>query len=326
MGQNQSEQIIEALNEQQDIYYIKRQLTHLSKSPCFKGYKKRKEGNNDESSKHKHKQKPYDETKSFFLKLVPYDTEIEVKYFDREQKIINLFSDDPEILKNEKVVDIPLKDKRYVMVPTTYYHLNDAFEYLSKNFNEINEKVIRSISFQGVKILKLLKTQKVVHNNIKFENFIVQSDSPVKISLTDFKMAQILNENEKSNNLTGTTVYKAPEILKKMGHDYPADMWSLGANIYLSFLKMFPFGIKRSDDESEILNKIENNKLTNEGNVIPDDAWDCISKMLVKDPNERITPDDALNLKWFDAEMNPPSVAPASNEIHLNTGEDDDDE
>lgn len=322
MGQNQSESIIDALNKEQNIYYIKRKLSHLSKSPCFKGYRMKKEINEDSKS-HKNK-KPYDETKCYFLKLVPYSTEIEVKYFDREQKILSLFTEDPEILKNEKVVDIPHEDKRYLLVPAPYYHQNDAFEYLSHNFNELDEKVIRSISFQAVKILKILKIQKVVHNNIKFENFIVQSDSPVKISLTDFKMSQILNENEKSNMLIGTTVYKAPEILKKLGHDFAADMWSLGANIYLSFLKKFPFSIEISDDESEVLHKIENNELSNKGNVIPTDAWECITKMLVINPDERITPDDALNLKWFESELNPPAVAPAPNEIRLFTGEEDD--
>lgn len=318
MGQNQSDNLVDTLNKEQEEYYIKRKLHHLSRSPCFKGYKRIQADENEKS----HKKIPHDKTRCYFLKIFPYDNEKEVKYFDREQKILELFLDEAEILKNEKTVTISIKDKKCILVPTIYYRLNDVFEYLW-HMTELDEKLIRSISFQAVKILKLLKERQVVHNGIKFENFIVVSDSPVKISLTDFKLAQILNQNEKSNEFIGTSVYKAPEVLKKEGHDFSADMWSLGANIYLNFFRQFPFDIEQDDDETVILNKIEKNTLHNRNHLASDDAWECITKMLTLNPAERIGPEDAINLKWFDIELNPPTVAPDPNEIHINDGHED---
>lgn len=32
---------------------------------------------------------------------------------------------------------------------------------------------------------------------------------------------------------------------------------------------------------------------------VSDEAWECVSRMLVKDPSERITVEEALKLNWF---------------------------
>ena len=308
MGQNQSENIIDDLNKAQNIYYIKSKKSHLSKYPCFKGYPR---STSDSAAHTKDKKISYDDKSCFFLKLLPYSTTIEKKCIDREQELLQIFDEDKEILKNEKLVNVNLDDKECVLVPSKYYTLKDVFEYLWHEVHYTDEKLICVISFQALKILKILKDHNVVHNGIKFENFIVESENPVKIILTDFKHAQKINEEEKSKMFGGTSIFKAPEVLEKKGHDFSAEMWSLGCNIYLSLFNKYPFDIEQDDDDNTILYKIKNNELTNKNKLASKDAWDVITKMFVLRPESRITPEEAIELDWFEEQRTPPNVAPA---------------
>ena len=297
MGQNQSEALIDNLNKLQNTFYIKTQKTHLTRYPSFKGFLRI---SSDLDSHSKGQKIPHDKKISYFIKLVSYNTEQEKICFDRMQKLLKLFKNYPEIIKHEKIVNITLSQNQYMLVASRFYQATDLFEYLWHSVIYIDEDLIRNIAFQCIKILKLLKSHQILHNHIKFENFIVKTEYPFKIALTDFKYAIKLDKTEKSTSLCGTSLYKAPEVLQHKPHDYASDMWSLGANIYLALFKKFPFDIEAGDDELTILNKIKNNVLVNKNMIASNEAWKCINAMLTINPNERITPEEALTLPWFD--------------------------
>jgi serine/threonine protein kinase len=90
-----------------------------------------------------------------------------------------------------------------------------------------------------------------------------------------------------SHLFVGTPEYISPEVLE---HNYPligpgVDIWALGVMIYLFFTGITPFNAKK---ESELLENIKNVKYSFDNTDIPDDAKDLISKILVKDPKQRI--------------------------------------
>lgn len=303
MGQNQSEALIDNLNKLQNTFYIKTQKSHLSKYPCFKGFLRI---SSDFDSHSKGQKIPHDKKTSYFIKLVSYNTEQEKRCFDRMQILLKMFNNYPEIIKQEKIVNITLSQSQYILVASKFYQSTDLFEYLWHSIVFIDEDLIRNITFQCIKILKLLKSHQILHNNIKFENFIVKTEYPFKIGLTDFKYAIKLEKGEKSKSLCGTSLYKAPEVLQRKPHDFASDMWSLGANIYLALFKKYPFEIEADDDEFTILNKIKNNVLVNKNMIASNDAWKCINAMLAINPNQRISPEEALMLPWFDKFMKRP--------------------
>ena len=87
----------------------------------------------------------------------------------------------------------------------------------------------------------------------------------------------------------GTPEYVSPEVLE---YNYSligpgVDIWAFGIMIYLFFTGSTPFKAKT---EQEILENIKNVKYSFDDteNKIPDEAKDLISKILVKDPRERI--------------------------------------
>ncbi|KAK8866978.1 hypothetical protein M9Y10_009947 [Tritrichomonas musculus] len=297
MGNYQSEPTVDHLNQLQNIYYIKLKMPNISKYPCFKGFRRI---SSDIKSNRKNKKIPYDKKTSYFLKLVSYTTEQERRCFNREQKLLKLFQDYPEIIKPEKIVNISLSQKQYFIVASKFYQSKDLFEYLWHTVHIIDDDLICNITFQCLKILKILKTHQVLHNNIKFENFIVMTEYPLKLALTGFKYSCKLDEREKSSSRCITSLYKSPEVLQCRQHDFAADMWSLGANIYLALFNRYPYEIEQRDNETMILDKIKKNELANRNMLASNEAWRCISAMLEVNPNVRITPEEALQLPWFD--------------------------
>lgn len=203
------------------------------------------------------------------------------------------------------------------MVPTKYYSYGDVYYYVW-HLDQISAELVRSISYEALGILKILKERHVVHNNIKFENFLVDSINPLKILITDFRHAQVLKEGEKSKSKGVTPIFEAPEVLENLDHDYSSDVWSLGIDIYLSLFLELPFDIKRGDDENIILQKIKTNKLVNLNDKASDDAWECITKILTLNPEDRITASDALKLNWFIPEVNKEKFSPLSSNLSAN--------
>lgn len=295
MGQNQSEErIINYLNKHQTTYFVQSELHRKSNTRHFISFKR-----NDDDTVNLE-----DEKNCYILKILPYDNEEKITKFQKDQEILNLFKDNPQILNNEETIELTIEFKKYIIVPTKYYHQGDVYYYIWHR-DIITVGLVRSVAFQAIQILGLLKEHHVVHNDIKFQNFLVESVKPLQIALHDFNYAQILNDDEKSNQCGGTPVFEAPEILEKKEHDYSSDIWSLGANIYLALCSELPFGLTDDDDdESKILDKIKNNQLENKNDKVPPDAWECITKMLTFNPDDRITPKDALDLNWFLPEIN----------------------
>lgn len=104
--------------------------------------------------------------------------------------------------------------------------------------------------------------------------------------------------------MSGTSIFKAPEVLERKPHDYQADIWSLGMNIFYHLYFEYPFNIKETDNETNfeslLKKKIDSNDIyKKENDGVSDEAWEFLEAVLEKDPNKRITVEDALKLKWF---------------------------
>lgn len=144
---------------------------------------------------------------------------------------MDLFTNDPEIIKYSEILPVILYNRKHILVSMQFYPKVDLLYYLWRPLYSFDEHIICLVAFKTLKILQLLKDKNVVHNDIKFENFIVASEYPFEIILTDFESTQIVNENGQSDIITGTSIFKAPE---KKPHDYQADLWSLEMNIFFT--------------------------------------------------------------------------------------------
>jgi len=102
----------------------------------------------------------------------------------------------------------------------------------------------------------------------------------------------------------GSPGYVAPEILEDSGYNKSSDIFSIGVILYILLTGRPVF-------RGYILNELlRNNKKceveypAKNWDKISDKAKDLVSKMLKKDPKERISAKEALAHSWFNQEEN----------------------
>ena len=120
-----------------------------------------------------------------------------------------------------------------------------------------------------------------------------------QIKVTDFGLSKIVVPDEIMMESCGTPAYVAPEVLLKKGYRKEVDMWSAGVIFYTLVCRQLPF---QSQDRKTTFNHIMEKDPDYENhcfNRFSLHVKDLLSKMLVKNPQERITPEAALNHPFF---------------------------
>ena len=126
--------------------------------------------------------------------------------------------------------------------------LNDYYRKYDKPFPQ---NVVQHIMRQIIKGFVYLHSSKILHRDIKLENFLVifqnQEDKEnlnmlnAVIKITDFGFARYLKADNLAKSLLGNPINMDPHILRKMaridnetefGYDEKADIWSLGTITY----------------------------------------------------------------------------------------------
>ncbi|ORZ20504.1 kinase-like domain-containing protein [Absidia repens] len=199
----------------------------------------------------------------------------------KHQRIVQFFScfeDDNnvylimELCENKTLIEM-LKARRHLTEPETRYYLVqllDACRYM-------HEKM-------------------VVHRDIKLSNIFL--DHKMNIKLGDFGLSAMLETPEdRKRTVCGTPNYMAPEILfGNHRHNQKADIWALGVVLYTLLTGSHPF---QMEDHNEIYRKIRANSkkptyVFSEQGSTSSEAKDLVSKMLVNDPDERLSISDIL--------------------------------
>lgn len=74
---------------------------------------------------------------------------------------------------------------------------------------------------QLLSAVNYLKTKNIVHRDIKPENILYVKGSDSEIKLVDFNVSRMLKEESKTlRSLTGTPVFRAPEMITQLPYDF----------------------------------------------------------------------------------------------------------
>ena len=127
--------------------------------------------------------------------------------------------------------------------------------------------------------------------------YLNEQKTKFKVLLSDYGVSnQIgsLTGNYKTH--AGTQIIMAPEILKGEKYNNKCDLWSLGVNIFQLYTKKPPYS---GSYDNVILQQIDKKGQT-VLNVIEDKTLkDLLSKLLVKNPNDRISWEEYFNHEFF---------------------------
>jgi serine/threonine protein kinase len=126
-------------------------------------------------------------------------------------------------------------------------------------------------------------------------------DPEAPLLVADFGLAKIMDYDQIDALRTtcGTPGYIAPEVLDKVGHGKPCDMWSIGCMTYFLLVGYLPF----EDPDHQIdYNRLRAGIFSFDEvdwKGISPQAKSFIQGLLVVDPRKRMTVSDALKHPWM---------------------------
>lgn len=121
----------------------------------------------------------------------------------------------------------------------------------------------------------------------------------MNLKITDFGFACVFNPKEGLQDVLGSPLYMAPEIIKETKYDNRVDVWSCGVIAYILLCGRPPF---RGKAKPDIFKSILNNPLDFEHPIwdkVSKASKDFIRKCLDKDFNKRPQAKDLLEHEWF---------------------------
>lgn len=192
--------------------------------------------------------------------------------------------DHPYVVRLFEVLDDPSEDNLYLV-----FELVDRGEVMEVPGKPLSEQAARKYFIDVVLGLEYLHYQKIVHRDIKPSNLLLGDDGHIKIA--DFGVADVFEGDDALLNKTaGSPAFMAPESLQNSRDKYSgkaADIWALGITLYC-----FVFGKVPFDDMNRmgLYEKIRTEELSlPEEPPLNPQLEDLLLRMLIKDPNERIT-------------------------------------
>jgi serine/threonine protein kinase len=126
----------------------------------------------------------------------------------------------------------------------------------------------------------------------------MSEDNDSFIKLADFGFAARVHEPKSLTKQCGTPFFVAPEILTRKPYDHQSDMWSTGCIVYLLLSGNLPF-MGRS--QKELFRKIVAGKyeFDDAWTDVSNDAKELVKKMLILNPDDRITAKEAMRHPWL---------------------------
>jgi serine/threonine protein kinase len=183
-----------------------------------------------------------------------------------------------------------------------YYLLIEFLE--CKNLYEVIDR--KSLPYDKVKKwayeillgLKGIHDRGYVHSDMKPENVMLECDAnkkPFRAKIADFGLTKSIGES--CSEPIGTLDYLSPEIILEDSKtfDPPRDMWAYGCIVFEMLTGNPPF---EENDYGATMYRIVNVDLKFPQNMEPS-ARSFIQQLLIKDPTERMTAEQALNHAWF---------------------------
>jgi polo-like kinase 1 len=174
---------------------------------------------------------------------------------------------------------------------------NKSLNELIKSRKRITELEVKYYLFQTIEALTYLKKKRIVHRDLKLGNLFLNHKMEVKIG--DFGLANYIRENERRYTICGTPNYIAPEILgsKVKGHSFEVDIWAIGVITYTLLVGRPPF---ETDSVKKTYTKINKGEFDFPNHVlISEEGKDFICKILIVDPEKRMTINDIKNHPFF---------------------------
>ena len=211
--------------------------------------------------------------------------------------------DHPNIVRYYEMYE----DKKYIYLVMEYCQGGELFDLIAEQKTPFKEAAIRPVIRQLLMGINHCHAHEIAHRDIKPENIMLiseyEEESPnlldSEIKFIDFGLSKEWKMGHELNTTVGTCYYTAPEVMD--GFYTPAcDLWSIGVIFYVLLSLHLPFA---GENIPQVVNNIKHQRQPSFENElwksVSQQAKDLICKMLKKDPEARISANDALYDEWL---------------------------
>uniref|UniRef100_H3AT43 Calcium/calmodulin-dependent protein kinase type IV n=1 Tax=Latimeria chalumnae TaxID=7897 RepID=H3AT43_LATCH len=201
----------------------------------------------------------------------------------------------PNIIKLKDIFETPTEIALILELVTggeLFDRIVETGYYSEKDAAHVVKQILEAVAY--------LHENGVVHRDLKPENLLyadLSADAPLKIA--DFGLSKIVDDQVTMKTVCGTPGYCAPEILQGCPYGPEVDMWSVGIITYILLCGFEPFFDPRGDQYmySKILN-CDYEFVSPWWDEVSLNAKDLVRKLIVLDPQKRLTVYQALQHPW----------------------------
>lgn len=169
-----------------------------------------------------------------------------------------------------------------------------------EDHEEISEKEAARLIRQILEGIAFLHERNIAHLDIKPQNLLLTNAFPkCDIKLCDFGISRLITKGIELREILGTPDYVSPEILHYEPISLATDMWSIGVLAYVLLSGHTPFG---GETKQETFWNITSGTLEFPEDLfggVSKDAKDFIERLLITEPNERMTAKECLHHSWI---------------------------
>ncbi|KAH8675362.1 hypothetical protein BX600DRAFT_170679 [Xylariales sp. PMI_506] len=196
----------------------------------------------------------------------------------------------------------------------------------------LEERLVKSIAKQLIDALGYLHENKITHRDVKPDNILIQSKTPLVVKLTDFGLSKMIDtEQTFLKTFCGTLLYCAPEVYSEYSsydekgrrvrqrdrknvnrerYDHAIDVWSLGGVLFYALTGVPPFPVRNGTTYTELLHHIMTNPLNTDplrNQRVSANGIDFITSMIDRRPETRATIAELQSHPWLTDDADPKS-------------------
>ncbi|XP_020636769.3 calcium/calmodulin-dependent protein kinase type IV [Pogona vitticeps] len=201
----------------------------------------------------------------------------------------------PNVIKLKEIFETPTEITLILELVTggeLFDRIVERGFYSERDAAHVVKQILEAVSY--------LHANGVVHRDLKPENLLYADLSPeAPLKIGDFGLSKIVHEQDTMKTVCGTPGYCAPEVLHGSPYGPEVDMWSVGVITYILLCGFEPFFDPRGDQYmySRILN-CDYEFVSPWWDEVSLNAKDLVQKLIVLDPQKRLTVQQALEHPW----------------------------
>jgi 5'-AMP-activated protein kinase catalytic alpha subunit len=196
--------------------------------------------------------------------------------------------DHPSLIKLHEVMNSP----RNIFLVLDLAAGGELFNKLAQD-GALAEPVARNYFQQLIDALDYMHTLGAIHRDLKPENLLLDAEGRLKIA--DFGLS-VFSGGGMLKTRCGTPNYVAPEIFHADGYSgAPADLWSAGVILFVMLAAELPFDAPSITDLARQIMAVR----VTYPRTMPAGAVDLMKKLLVADPEGRLTIAQIRQHPWF---------------------------